>query len=196
MGGFAITPPNTSYNLDVTPGTDNNDKATYQQGNTLASAGAGQLSQGAQMTGQGAAAFQQPLSYFSKLLSGSQSDIQAAMAPQVNQLKQGYSQALQSSAELDPRGGGRAAIDANAPYQEAGQVGQMYQGARNNAASSIGPLAQGLTNAGIAQQAQGTGDLSAALAAEYQRRSQNEAETASNKQLASSLASTAAGALI
>src|SRR3990167_458596 len=130
---------------------------------------------------------QQPMSYWASILSGNRAGIQSAMAPDIRRINEGYNAAAQTSSVLTPRGGPRADVLADQPFQRQRDISTLMQTARPQAASS-------LFQAGAQSGAQGSNLFSNAiqaiygstaagrdiLASEAQRR---EAETSSGKSI-------------
>ncbi len=89
-------------------------------------------------------------SYYRTALNGSSTATQSLLNPQVSTVLDQYDNAAKTAANLGPRGGGRTAIMAAAPFKKAGAYGQALAGATSGAARELGQL--GSQNQG--QQAQ------------------------------------------
>lgn len=75
--------------------------------------------------------------YWSTLLSGNRAGMTSLLAPELNRQAQGYQQAAQTSAALTPRGGPRADILADQPYQQQRDASTLFQTLRPQAASGL-----------------------------------------------------------
>src|ERR1700746_2848380 len=114
-----------------------------QQGN------AGQLiPQGQNLLGMGSQAYQPVLNYWSSLLSGNRGAMTSALAPEIGLINQGYNTAAQTSPTPPPRGGPRADILSNMPFQRQGAITNLFQTLRPQAAQGLAGLGQSLTGAG------------------------------------------------
>ena len=85
----------------------------------------------------GLPATQQPMNYWSSILSGDRSKMTSALAPEINRIGEGYQAASQASAALNPRGGPTPDFLANAPYQQQRDVSTLMQQARPGAATQL-----------------------------------------------------------
>ena len=117
-----------------------------------------QYGTGQNLIGMGTGAVQQPLNYWANILSGNKGLATSALAPDISRIGQGYQQAASTSAALMPRGGPRADVLANMPFQQQRDVSTLFQQARPQAASQLGQLGSGLIG-------QGTNALYASTAA-------------------------------
>src|SRR5439155_7112782 len=70
-----------------------------------------------------------PTNFFSNILRGGQAAVEAE-APEIKATQAAYGQARKSAAELGPRGGGRTAALAEAPFREASDVTGLLAKAR------------------------------------------------------------------
>lgn len=77
------------------------------------------------------------LSFFQKLMSGDRSAVEGAIGPAVNSLTSQYEAGRVAENEFAPRGGGRAAADVTAPWQEEGQVSTLVSEAQTAGASGV-----------------------------------------------------------
>jgi hypothetical protein len=93
--------------------------------------------------------------FYSQLLSGDDAAVTTALAPQIGRVIDQYDTALQSARQLAPRGGGQAAINAEAPTRKAAAVSNLVSeqvagapAGLTSVGSAQGNLATGLLNAG------------------------------------------------
>jgi hypothetical protein len=122
-------------------GPNNNQQTANNQLNATAQTG---LNFGNSFLSGAQGAFQAPTSYYQSILSGNPASVSQAIAPSVNQLNSAYTQASQQNDQFAPMGGGRAAMQAQLPYQKAGAITNLISGAQQGAA-------QGLTGIGSAE---------------------------------------------
>jgi hypothetical protein len=129
-------------------GPNNNQKTANNQLNANAQNAS---NTGMAYLGNSATNFQAPTSYYASILSGNPSSVAGALSPEINQLGSAYQQQKQQVDQFAPMGGGRAALSAQLPYQQAGAITNMISQARQNAASGLtgiagteGALGQGL----------------------------------------------------
>ena len=85
----------------------------------------------------GMPAAQQPLNYWSSILSGDRSKMTSAMGPELSRIGEGYQQAGQTSAALMPRGGPTPDFLAQQPYNQQRDVSTMFQQQRPQAATQL-----------------------------------------------------------
>lgn len=104
---------------------------------------------GQQLLGTGQQTINQPLNYYSRLLSGNRGDIQSMLQPELNRINEGFRNARQTSAELMPRGGARASQIGALPFQQQQAQSELMQGVRPMAAGQLGGLAGQLIQSGI-----------------------------------------------
>jgi hypothetical protein len=106
------------------------------------------LQTGQNLIGMGTGAVQQPINYWSSILSGNRGLATSALAPEISQIGQGYAQAGRTSAALMPRGGPSAQVLGDMPYQQQRDVSTLFQQARPAAASALGNLGSGILGQG------------------------------------------------
>lgn len=135
--------------------------------------------QGAQssksLLGMGTGALQQPINYWSSLLSGNRGQMTAALAPDINKINEGYTANRQAAAQLTPRGGGRASLLQGLPYAQQRDITTLFQQARPMAAQSMAGAGANLLgqSTGMLQASTSAGrDILAAQEAERQRQAQ------------------------
>lgn len=98
------------------------------------------LNSGRNLIGMGTQAVQKPLDYWGSILSGNRGMMTSALAPEISQIGQGYSQANKTSAALMPRGGPSAEVQGQMPFQQQRDVSSLFQQARPAAAGALGNL--------------------------------------------------------
>ena len=81
--------------------------------------------------------------YDQTILGGSRSATEGALSPQVSTVLDQYDNAAKAAANLGPRGGGRTATLAEAPFKKAGAYGAALAGATSGAAKNLGELGLG-----------------------------------------------------
>jgi hypothetical protein len=155
--------------------------------------GAGILQSGQSTTGQGIQALSPVLQYLTQLTKGDQGDIAQATQGQTNQIKDSFA-AIRNMISAQPRGGGKAGVLAEAPYQQEKQIGDLQQGARAGAANQLGNVANSLAGLGLQQQNVGLGEQglglsqqSLALQTALSQRGQNVEERAATEQMIGNL---------
>lgn len=75
--------------------------------------------------------------YWSTLLSGNRAGMTSLLAPELNRQAEGYRSAAQTSSTLTPRGGPRADILSDQPYQQQRDASTLFQTLRPQAASGL-----------------------------------------------------------
>jgi hypothetical protein len=83
-------------------------------------------------------------------MGGSQEQLQGLLGPEISTVLAQYDNAAKTAAELGPRGGGRTAIMAEAPFKKAAAYGTALAGARTGAAKELAGI--GEKEAGIGSQ--------------------------------------------
>lgn len=78
------------------------------------------------------------IDYWSRLLSGNRGEMTSVLAPELNQIADNYRAAQMASANLTPRGGGRASLMQALPFQQARDVSTLLQTLRPQAAQGLG----------------------------------------------------------
>ena len=86
---------------------------------------------------QGLDTLQGPKNYLTGIMNGSQEDTQGLLGPEVSTVLSQYDNAAKTAAELGPRGGGRTAILAEAPFQKVAAYGKALQGAKQTALTEL-----------------------------------------------------------
>lgn len=124
-------------------------------------------------------ALQGPLSFFQALLSGNPQAIMSALSPQISSLTAQYNTGRQTAEEFAPRGGGRAAELEGLPFQEAGQIQNLVQGAQTEGAQGVEEVASLMTELGLGELGASTSAATSANSA-IQTSLENEQQQASN----------------
>lgn len=163
--GFTLQPGSNNPMAAYLQSVEN---LTGQQGQSLVGAGqgligAGQseysqsgpiISGGMQTTASGTSAMAPGLDYLTRLVKGDQADVNQAIAPEEQRLNDQYS-AIRNMISSGPRGGGKEAALAAAPYQKADTEAGLISQKRQAAAGELGQEAS--TLAGIGLQESGLG---------------------------------------
>ena len=101
-----------------------------------------------QLLGGATQSFSPVANMWSGLLTGGRGRLTNLLAPQIGEITEAYRAPTQAAANLQPRGGARASLMAQLPYQRARDIATLFQQAR--------PLAaEGLLQTGQAQAAAG-----------------------------------------
>lgn len=124
-------------------------KATQNEGQSAVDTGlAGYKS------GVGAAA--PALDFLTKLTKGDQGDVTEAAQPQIDQITQQFDQ-IRNMTSMQPRGGGKASVLAEAPFQKAGDIQRTEGAMRTGAASGLASLSTNLAGLGLQEGSLGAG---------------------------------------
>ena len=118
--------------------------------------------------------------YWGKILSGNRAAMMEGLAPEVKSIQGQYANVAKANTMLAPRGGGRAAVAAEAPYSMASAIQQLLQSVRPQAADAMSQI--GLQQLGLSQQ-----QLAAILQGAFTMRGQDLVERGQNMGLGSSL---------
>ena len=150
--------------------------------------GLANLNTGASTTAEATSALQQPLDFFKALLSGDRNTIMSALSPEISTLSSQYNTGEQTAEEFAPRGGGRAATLESLPFQKAGQIETLVEGAQSKGATGVTDIGQLLGELGLNEQSLGLSGTGTAF---------NEAQAAKeNAQTQQTAAGSAVGSLI
>lgn len=181
-----------SLGFSAQPINDDNQMANFVQSSENLGMGTGVSGQkmGRGTTQQGLGAFAPVLSYLTLLTKGDQGSLAQATQPQANQIQDSFA-AVRNMISGQPRGGGKAGVLAEAPYQQSKQIGDMQQGARSGAAGQLGNVANMLAGLGQGQESLGLNEITEALNTAMNQRGQNVQERASTQQMITGLASAA-----
>lgn len=101
---------------------------------------------------QGLDTLQGPKNYLTGVMNGSQEQTQGLLGPEVSTVLSQYDNAAKTAAELGPRGGGRTAILAEAPFKKVGAYGKALAGAKQTALSELPKIGAEEANIGTQQE--------------------------------------------
>jgi hypothetical protein len=90
--------------------------------------------------------------YLQGVMGGSQEQTQGLLGPEVSTVLGQYDQAAKTAAELGPRGGGRTAILAEAPFKKVAAYGQALAGAKKTALEQLPKIGEAEANIGTQQE--------------------------------------------
>jgi hypothetical protein len=171
-------------------------------GGTLVNQGQGLVQGAAGGVNTAAQTMQPSVDYWTALLSGDPAKMSAAVAPTANAMSAQYTGAAKSAGANLPRGGYASVTQANLPFKQAQDIGQLFQTLQPTAATQLqslgqtqGGLASILGNLGLGQEGVGTNLFNLAGNMQLQRRGQNVSESGQNKSMTTQLASTWANLL-
>ena len=148
---------------------DDMTKFMRSQQNQMATGGYGDTGQGRDVYSGGLQAFGPVLSQLTSLVKGDQADVSQQMQPEANRIRDSFA-AARNIIGQQGRGGGKTTALAEAPFQQARQMGDMAQQARAGASGQLGNVAQVLAGLGLNEQSLGIGETQGASAANLQRR--------------------------
>lgn len=100
---------------------------------------------------QGLDTLQGPKSYLNGVMNGSQEETQGLLSPEVSTVLSQYDNAAKTAAELGPRGGGRTAILAEAPFKKAAAYGTALAGAKKQAIDTLPKIGESEAQIGNTQ---------------------------------------------
>ncbi len=157
--GFTLQPGSNNPMAAYLQSVEN---LTGQQGQSLVGAGQGligagqseysqsgpSISGGMQTTASGTSAMAPGLDYLTRLVKGDQADVNQAIAPEEQRLNDQYS-AIRNMISSGPRGGGKEAALAAAPYQKADTEAGLISQKRQAAAGELGQEASTLAGIGL-----------------------------------------------
>jgi hypothetical protein len=83
-----------------------------------------------------------PTKYYSELLSGNRAEMSAAEAPEINEITGQMQQQKQNISKFTPQGGGQTTELSQLPFQTEGQVTNLLQQARPQAAQGLTQIAE------------------------------------------------------
>ena len=112
-----------------------------------------------------------PLDFFKALASGDRNTIMGALSPEISTLTSQYDTGRASAEEFAPRGGGRAAALEELPFQKAGAIENLVQGAQMTGVQGEANIGAMLANLGLGEL--GTGTNTAATAVSEMQGGQN-----------------------
>lgn len=100
---------------------------------------------------QGLDTLQGPKSYLNGVMNGSQEETQGLLGPEVSTVLGQYDSAAKTAAELGPRGGGRTAILAEAPFKKVAAYGTALAGAKKTALDELPKIGEAESQIGNTQ---------------------------------------------
>ncbi len=86
--------------------------------------------------------------FLNTLVGGNQANTAALLQPDINRIREGGQNAIQTASTLMPRGGGRSSTLFQAPFHANAQISNLFNGARNAAAGGLAQIGQGQTSQG------------------------------------------------
>lgn len=101
---------------------------------------------------QGLDTLDQSKGYLQGIMGGSQEQTQGLLGPEVSTVLGQYDNAAKTAAELGPRGGGRTAILAEAPFKKAAAYGTALAGAKKTALEQLPKIGEAQANIGTTQE--------------------------------------------
>ncbi len=116
--------------------------------------------------GGGTSNLGQATDFYGKLLSGNRASMMEVLAPEVKTIRNQTESLARAGQMFGPRGGGRAAVAAETPYNMAASIQSLLQAVRPQAASQMSQI--GLQKLGLSQQ-----QLANLLWAAFQMRGQD-----------------------
>lgn len=136
-----------------------------------------EMGAGTDLLNKGAQNLQTGTNFFNAVLGGNRDASTAALAPDINRIRDSNQQALTATNTLMPRGGGRTASLFGRPLATNDAVNNMYTGLRSNAAQSLSSIGQGQQGQGanlfgIANGSLGTGAQTNAGILNYEQQQQ------------------------
>lgn len=97
--------------------------------------------------------------FYKTVLGGSQEDTRSLLGPDVDTILSQYDNAAKAASNFGPRGGGRAAIMAEAPFKKTGAYGELLGKAKQTAAGGLTEIGGQKTAAKSAKRGQDVGIL-------------------------------------
>jgi hypothetical protein len=173
-GGPGSSSGVNSFGFKAQPVQDNNPMANFLQSteNLGAAAGSSAISGGASTVAAGTGAMAPALQYLTQLTKGDQADVNQAIQPEANRIKDSFQQ-VRNMISSQPRGGGKAGVLAESGFKEASQVADTAAQARSGAASQLGSLGATLAGVGTQEEGVGAGLLQGSDTAALTQRGQN-----------------------
>ena len=103
-----------------------------------------------QLLGGATQSFSPVANMWSGLLTGGRGRLTNLLAPEIGEITEAYRAPTQAAANLQPRGGARASLMAQLPYQRARDIATLFQQARPLAAEGLLQTGQAQAAAGMA----------------------------------------------
>jgi hypothetical protein len=134
-------------------------------GSTAQTNSADQINAGTNLLNKGEGNVDSGANYFNTLLNGNQENTASMLEPDINRIRAGNQNALQTASTLMPRGGGRAATLFNQPFQNNAQIQSLFNGARSGAAAGLAGIGGGQMGMGANLFGIGNGALNTGMGA-------------------------------
>lgn len=123
----------------------NSQQEAIKQGQEIAT---GLQPQAQNLLGLSSNSFSPVANYYGGILGGGRTAALDTLAPEAQRIAQGYGNALSTTANLMPRGGGRSAFFAEQPFAQQRDIQGLLQGARPAAAQGLLSTATATGNQG------------------------------------------------
>lgn len=146
-----------------TAGDSSTDQPIFNLLTQLQGGGGSASASGAGAFAGGTSALQNPINYYSQLLSGDPTATAAAIAPTTSGIMQQYDTAYKNLTDNTARGGQRSGAIANNQTAEAGAVSNALTQVQPAAAQGLGNLGTSLAGLGVSEQGVGNQGLSQVL---------------------------------
>jgi hypothetical protein len=156
-GGEQDTKGINSLGFKAQPVQDNNPMANFLQSSQNLAAGAGSkaIAAGSGTTAAGVSSMAPALQFLTQLTKGNSSDVNQAIAPEANRIKDSFA-AARNMISGQPRGGGKAGAFSESEFKEKQQVADTAATARTGAAGQLGQLGATLAGLGVSETGAGT----------------------------------------
>lgn len=151
--------------------------------NLLGTSGQDLFGAGRETYAGGLKTFEQPLSYWSKLLSGDPRAMTEAIAPEAGMIVSQYDAARRAVSTQAPRGGARSTTLAELPFRQATDINTLLQSLRPEAAKQVTSIADLLSKYGLAETGLGQSQLAMAIQGLLTRRGQNVQESEAQQRM-------------
>src|SRR5438105_896856 len=138
-------------NFEPVGGQDSLTQFVRSMQNLVGQQGKSNLQTGGQQFQGGVTAAAPAVDFLTKLVRGDQADLAQATQPETDQITQQFSQ-IRNMITAQPRGGGKASVLAELPFEKEKQVQGARQGMRKGAAGELGGLASTLAGLGLGEQ--------------------------------------------
>ena len=129
-------------------GSGSSPQAQQAQSTLLSNMRQGQQ-QSLQLSDLGLKGLTPAIDYYTRLLSGDRGQAAAALAPDLERISDQSTASTQALSNLMPRGGGRASLLSQLPYETMRQGQNLFQQLRPQAASQLGGLGGQLMGQGV-----------------------------------------------
>lgn len=151
------------------PGLDTN---ASSMASLAGGTGVNTINAGGTQTGAGEGDLNTVSSYFKNLLSGNPSQVNAAVAPQVDAIHSQFSQIKNMFQTNQQRGGGTTSTLASLPTKEQGQIEGLTQSAETSAAGQLGQIGGQEAQIGLGEEGVGANLINAATGSATQLQGQ------------------------